>query len=189
MESAEQQHDYAILDIIKFPKRISHIFGGFQFSLESSDTVREGSSIAFIGYPFRNEFVTCHLGHISSIYARNNVNVLQIDGSVNSGNSGGPLLNGCTGNVVGIVTRAETGYITESFDSLIRSLEQNLIIIENGKANINLGNISMRDAFRVTHVSMLEIAKSLKKSANVGIGYAFTIDPVKEVLENNTLSF
>ncbi len=56
--SEESKEDYTILEIEKFPKKISNFFEGYQFSLESCDKVCEGLPIAFIGYPFNKQNVT-----------------------------------------------------------------------------------------------------------------------------------
>jgi hypothetical protein len=49
---------------------------------------------------------------------------------VNSGNSGGPLIDLKTGKVAGIITRAETGLLREQFDRLLQALKDNQRILQ-----------------------------------------------------------
>ena len=124
--------------------------------------------------------ITCHVGYISSLFERSGVSVIQIDGSVNGGNSGGPLLEMTSGRVVGIVTRAHVGFVAEQFDSLIGTLRQNVEVLSKQRASIRLGGIDPIEAVKASQVAMIEIAKSLRSSANVGIGYAFSSSHIRE---------
>ena len=47
----------------------------------------------------------------------NGVDIIQLDASVNSSNSGGPLIHPESGDVFGIITRKATG-LTDMFDEL-----------------------------------------------------------------------
>ena len=80
--------------------------------LGRSDTLRETMSVTAFGYPFgtalaekEGEYpsITVILGHVSSLRKRNGVlQHIQLDASLNPGNSGGPVVNN-QGEVVGVV--------------------------------------------------------------------------------------
>jgi hypothetical protein len=126
--------------------------------------------------------ITCHAGYISSLFEKNGVSNIQIDGSVNGGNSGGPLLEMTSGRVIGIVTRSHVGFVAEQFKSLIGALHQNVTVLNNQTATMRLGGIDVFQAVSASQVAMIEIAKSLRRSANVGIGYAFSSSHIREAV-------
>lgn len=92
-----------------------------------SDQVREGQSVAFMGFPIGGALgfsPVTHRGMVSSITtaalpaatasqlkdkniltlrAHNNFHVFQLDGTAYPGNSGGPLFDPITGHVLGVV--------------------------------------------------------------------------------------
>jgi S1-C subfamily serine protease len=103
---------------------------------------------------------------------------IQIDASVNSGNSGGPLINAHTGEVIGIVTRSITG-LTEDFDELVKSFEENIKALNNVKGAVRLSGVDPLEALLVSQAQMQRITRNIRRTANVGIGIAYSI---KEVL-------
>ncbi len=82
--------------------------------LGSSDAVVVGEQVVAIGYPLLSDSASMTVGYIS---AKDQIvdtdgtalNMLQTDTAINSGNSGGPLLN-AAGQVVGITTAKFSGY-------------------------------------------------------------------------------
>ncbi|MEK9179280.1 MAG: trypsin-like peptidase domain-containing protein, partial [Patescibacteria group bacterium] len=69
--------------------------------------------IIFSGFPLSVEHLTTHTGIISAKYLRKgsfgNIDqkVFQIDGSINKGNSGGPLISLNDLKVIGIISTRE----------------------------------------------------------------------------------
>jgi len=89
-----------------------------------------------------------------------------------------------TGNVTGIITRAVTGIIEEEFNNLIMELRQNQEILSQTGASMKIGGVDPVQGIRASQAAMEQIARNLKRSANVGIGYAFSINPIRERIEN-----
>ena len=87
-ESGEALHDYAYLRIEDPLFQERHTF-----ELSQSSALRVGERIAFLGFPFGMPQLTAHVGYVSSLHQTRGINFIQIDGSVNGGNSGGPLLD------------------------------------------------------------------------------------------------
>lgn len=170
-------YDYAVFDI-----KIDHT-KHYQFHIGDHQEIEEGEKVLILGFPFEIENLTSHIGYISSKYTSGNVNLMQLDASVNSGNSGGPLVNPKTLNVVGIVTRKYTG-LYKQFDDLIKSFEENAKILDNvgGIMGLSRGeiNIDPMKALAISQRQMKQIAENIKRSANTGIGYAFSCDKLKE---------
>lgn len=173
-ESPENEKDFVYIILSELECSGRHIF-----ELSDSSSLTVGEQIVFMGYPFSSPHLTAHTGYVSSLHQSNGVEIIQIDGSVNSGNSGGPLIDPKTGKVAGIVTRAETGLLKEQFDRLLQELENNIETLESPPI-IRIGGIDPIRAIRASQVSMEQIVIQLRRSANVGIGFAFSAEYVKE---------
>ena len=130
--------------------------------------------------------MTSHLGYVSSIHKNSvGVEIIQIDGSVNGGNSGGPLLDLKSGKVVGIVTRAVKGFIIEEFDRLLEALQHNSQALQSTrKARMILGGIDPLKAIGKSFAAMEVLARDLRRSTNVGIGYAYSSNYVRDQINN-----
>jgi S1-C subfamily serine protease len=175
VESVAGDKDYALLRLEEPEFANRHTF-----ELGSDSDVEIGEQVVFLGFPFGMAQLTCHMGYVSSKHELDGVRVLQIDGSVNGGNSGGPLLDLKTGRVIGIITRAVTGYIAEQFNELIRALGKNIEFLNGIGEVMQVGAFRATEIALATQVTMRKIAKNLRRSANVEIGYAYSVDYVKD---------
>lgn len=175
-ESLEGEKDYAYLSLLDSDFGDKHVF---EFT-DSSNPLSIGEQVVFLGFPFGMSQLTSHIGYVSSIHERNGVEIIQIDGSVNGGNSGGPLLDLKTGKVAGIVTRAVTGLIEEQFNRLIDALRQNQEACKGAQVTMRVGDIDPIQALGASQVAMEQIARDLHRSANVGIGYAYSSRYVRD---------
>lgn len=95
--------DYAILQ--------TNVVASSSVNLGSLDLVEPGDGVIMLGFPLETEHVSATFGRVSAkhrspshVNALVNLNMIQIDGAVNMGNSGGPLIDAHTGAVVGIVS-------------------------------------------------------------------------------------
>jgi hypothetical protein len=179
IESPENEKDFVFLNLEEAEFEGRH---HFKFS-EKNDMVEVGNHSIFLGFPFAMTQLTCHIGFISSVHYRKGVKVIQIDGSINGGNSGGPLLDINSGEVVGIVTRAVTGLIEDQFNNLLQTLRQNQEVLNRAKTVMSISGVDPIQALKVSQASMEQIATSLKRSANVGIGYAYCVEYIRDALK------
>jgi len=181
-ESVENDKDYVYLSLSEPEFNGRHVF-----EFVESSTLSVGEQVVFLGFPFRIRHLTSHIGYVSSIHEDNGVEVIQIDGSVNSGNSGGPLLDLKTGKVAGIVTRAETGLLKEQFDKLMEMLREHTIALEkNAEAIITYdadSDAKLTRAIKGYPYAIKQIAKQITRSANVGIGFAFSAKYVRDRID------
>lgn len=169
-ESPREEHDVIFLRLNEPEFEGRHVF-----EFGDSNHLRVGDETAFLGYPFQMPNLTCHVGIVSSLHRSGPVDVIQVDGSVNGGNSGGPLLELTGGRVVGIITRAEAGFLADQFDQLIGALRLNVELLQqNASVHAVIAGIDIRESLRASQTAMLQIAVNLRRSANVGIGYAFS---------------
>lgn len=153
----DEEHDLALLK-----------FGGIKrkpLKLTTS-RVNEGAEVIFSGYPFDLEDLTTHQGILSSISKdATGITTYLIDGSVNKGNSGCPLMLK-DGSVIGVV------------DAQRRESKDILDKVED----METGAISLHD------VDVVKIYKALMDNLQLGIGYAIPASYIpehKEVAKKN----
>jgi hypothetical protein len=109
---------------------------------------------------------------------------MQIDSSVNHGNSGGPLINIENNQVIGIITRKHTG-LTKAFDDLIKSFDNNITALNAAKGIMTMsGNVDPVQALIATQSQLKITAKEIQRSSNVGIGYAYELDQINDYFKN-----
>lgn len=160
----DKTKDFAILKIDK--KNSDYL------ELGNFNDINEGDEILFAGFPLKILKTSFSRGMVSAKgqdILGNELNAYQIDGSINNGNSGGPLINR-DGKVVGMITLKYS-----EFDSLLQS------ILNLGKmTGVSIGNANGRlDIGETFH----NILKLMKTHVNVGIGHAFSIEYAKEKLK------
>jgi hypothetical protein len=170
--SQEQSYDYAIF---KYPEAVRD--GDHQFCLVGPNTRRIGDPIALLGFPLEHDNLTCHQGVISSFYDSGVAKVIQLDASVNAGNSGGPLIDPDSGDAFGIVTRKATG-LSKLFEELRESVRKNLEAANSAGGGISIGGIDPKKVFIASQNQMLHTFNEIERQANVGIGYAFSAEHV-----------
>lgn len=168
--SDEENADFAIYEL-------SGLENKFNFRLGNLDGVSEGDEVLILGFPFDAEYLTTHHGRISSLFEDSGIKKIQIDASVNQGNSGGPLLHLATEKVVGIVTRKQSG-LTKDFDNLLQSFSTNITLLKQAQQNGSIGMMGINPIqfFEVSQTQMQLISRNIKRSANTGIGYAFSCE-------------
>ncbi|VAX01686.1 hypothetical protein MNBD_GAMMA22-2082 [hydrothermal vent metagenome] len=97
---ADSSRDLALLQLIKLPSDIAIM------PIGKLDEVRTGSSVVLIGHP-HNLFMSLSQGTVSAIrpdykFTQNRqATVIQTDGALNPGNSGGPMMSD-DGNLIGV---------------------------------------------------------------------------------------
>ena len=172
--SPEQELDLAILKLSE-----PELERRYRFTISDKPPL-VGTQVIVFGYPYNSHVLTSHVGYVSAAYSEETAEVLQLDASVNPSNSGGPVVNATTGEVIGYVTRAQTGLLRD-FDNLIAALESNVTALSAPVgASISIGGLDPRQAFLVTMNALGQLALNMRRSANVGIGYAFSAKHIQD---------
>ncbi len=168
--SDKNSYDYAVLRI---PELIEA--NDYQFSLASPLQRRIGETIAILGYPLEHQNLTCHCGIISSFYQSGLASMVQLDASVNSGNSGGPLIHSDSGQVLGIVTRKATG-LSRTIGAVRDALAKNLEVVRRSIGMVTMGAFDPVEGFVASQHQINSLLDEIERQANVGIGYAVSAD-------------
>lgn len=179
--SEKNKYDYIIFNIPELKE--SDLFS---FQLDSYKSKKVGEEILFIGYHLDYNHIVSHRGFISSFYNSNGVDKIQIDASVNSGNSGSPLIDPNTSKVIGIVTRKETGLLKDDFDqlrSLTRKYQEQLPNFPSSTSIMVRNSSGFHDLLYENskrNAQIYELIRNIERSANVGIGYAYSVEHLYE---------
>ena len=168
--SDENNADFAVYELPGLEEK-------FNFKLDNLGNVEEGDEVLIFGFPFEASYLTTHHGRISSLFEDNSIKKIQVDASVNQGNSGGPLFHLSTQKVIGIVTRKQSG-LTKDFDDLLQSFSNNIAILKQAQKNGSIKQMGIDPIhfFEISQAQMQLISKNIKRSANTGIGYAFSCE-------------
>jgi S1-C subfamily serine protease len=168
-------HDFAIIKINK--DNLEY------FELGTGEEVEEGEEVFFGGFPLTQNNLTSHKGFISSIreastsFGTTLQKVIDIDGTVVGGNSGGPLIISKSGKylVVGIISQ-QVAFLTEAFQQLEQYLKIQMTNPSGGAVFISGVN---------PNAALFETIKILKANISTGIGTAIFIDYLKKNLPPN----
>jgi S1-C subfamily serine protease len=171
----DNKHDFAILQIEG---------NNYQtVNLGSHLTIKEGNEVYFCGYPLSSsQHITSH-GIVSALFNEDSTRIIQIDGSINSGNSGGPLFD-MNDEVIGIITE-KAGGVHERLLSLAHNLRENY-----GNVSVTEPSLYNDDKINFPHQNSIlaELIIILHKYTNIGIGYAYSIEYAKRALSKILLS-
>jgi len=150
----------------------------------TTNDIAIGSRIVHLGYQFDQPNLSMHVGHISSQFRKVGVHYVQLDSSVNNGNSGGPP-PAPDGRVTGTVQRQATG-LSCQFDALRESFRTNIAQLEASQATgvMSIQGIDPVGTALVTQRQMDAVSREIGRSANVGIGFAYSIEKVRDSLAN-----
>ncbi|MCZ7840127.1 serine protease [Leclercia adecarboxylata] len=179
---ADLANDFAILQLLEaLPENRVVLQPAHGFLPE------RGARLIFAGYPHGfAELLTSE----AIISAPMTAGRFAIDGMVNSGNSGGPIIDSESGNVVGIITqrRYASG---EKAQQLYADAAQLRAYLRHASQNMSVAIMGV-DFGRMADMfgrSLQVITELLDLNANPGIGIGFPILPVSDwVKQNQTLS-
>lgn len=146
----DEEHDLALIRFADDTRE--------PLSIGELDKVVEGMPVIFSGYPFSSKDLTTHQGIVSAITKdETGITAYLIDGTVNSGNSGCPLMDN-DGKVIGIVNakRVVRGDILEKIQ------------------NMSVGAVSLHS------VDLVEIYQALAGNLQLGVGFAIPASYIPE---------
>lgn len=140
--------------------------------------LERGTEICFSGYPHGIDDLLVHKAFISGPLANH---AFYIDGSVNGGNSGGPIIDSADGTVIGIVTqRRFLGTIeARNIEQRSEELRQYCNSIA-GRGSVQLMGIDFGQFAQLMAESFLLSQQIIQSNANTGIGIGFKIEYVVE---------
>lgn len=178
-QSRQRYHDFTALAV---PEDFA-LPQGFEWA---DGFPEPGEAVCTLGYPFDHPNLTVHQGHISSVFQSGVATMLKLDMSINASNSGGPLVRLADGKVLGVITR-KTTELTKAFDELQKAMDENIQMLSGPQSGtITHNGINPLQLTLAIQNQMRHVATEIKRSANVGIGYAVWNRPLRDEACFNT---
>lgn len=167
--SDKSQYDFAILQLID--------------SLPSNRTVLQPKAVAaanrgvrilFSGFPHGIHDLLVHEAIVSGQVKQH---AFYIDGSVNGGNSGGPIVDAQTGELIGIVTQRRFlgAQSLQALGSQVNQLARHCAGIAN-RGSVQIMGIDFGQFANMMAQGLGAISQVIEANANSGIGIGFKID-------------
>lgn len=154
---------------------------------------RVGEEVLFAGYPLDAGMpLTFHRAMIAFTGSRSfpplinrEVDCLQLDGSINLGNSGGPVVND-RGAVIGVVN-ARYGKLTTFLDEFLKdqSESREMLTRTGGSGRASAGVLQIGDKTykqfdtRDAQNAFIDIVSMFQRHMNVGIGWAISSEYIR----------
>jgi len=182
VSSPTEEHDFAVFQVngsvpndrYVLQPRILHSFD-------------RGTEIVFSGFPHGIPHLLVQSAIISGHL---NDSVFYIDGSINGGNSGGPIIDCSDGTVIGIVTQRrflgaqDLRQLAETASQLRSHCQR---IAQSG-GSVQIMGIDFGGFSRLMAEAMLLIGETLETNANTGIGIGFSIASVSIACERQGIT-
>ena len=143
-----------------------------------TDHIIRGTEICFSGYPHGIDDLLVHKAVVSGPF---NEIGFYIDGSVNRGNSGGPIIDIIDGSVIGIITNYR--FLK---DSELNILSNKAVQLQKqckaiaGQITVKFGGINFGEFAKLMSESLVLSNSAIQLNANTGIGIGYNINYVVE---------
>ena len=165
--SPENEYDFAVLRVTK-PLDDDRVI-----LMPEELNITRGRKVIFAGYPHGIPHLLTHEAIISAPLSEHG---FYMDGMVNGGNSGGPIINSETGGVVGIVTQRR--FVGVEHQAALKQKLSSITAPLRGyeKMTVEVMGVNFAELAN-TFVNGLELMSyMLDVNANAGIGIGYKID-------------
>ena len=157
-------------------------------ALSEQRSLSIGSSVASLGFSCGYSNLSLKSGIISSVFAdRNGIRFLQFDGQVAHGNSGSPIVNPATMEVVGIVNRRSTP-ASNAYHQLKENIAANLNELKRVEAVVKFGDIDPIQVLIVNQNQLKLLANVIYKHSSTSIAQAVMLDGIISFFNQNVAS-
>ncbi|MDD2278687.1 MAG: serine protease, partial [Bacteroidales bacterium] len=147
-----------------------------------------GSLLAVLTFNHGYSNLGLKTGIISSVFAnREGVRFIQYDGLLNYGNSGSPLIDTQTFEVVGIVSRRSTP-LANAYNQLMGIITDNLTELKKVEASVKFGDIDPIQVLIANQNQLKQLAKVIYKHTASGISNAVMLDSILSFFNNDTIA-
>ncbi len=150
--------------------------------LSKNQDIEIGENIAVLGYQLDKENLAIKTGIVSSTFNDKNLKYLQVDSSIKQGNSGSPLVNAETGEVIGIIGH-KLAAITQSHKRMKQIINNNLTVLKKSQGKLNVEEIDPIQVLIANQNQIKYIANEVYKTATMSNGYALDISYVHDLFE------
>jgi len=173
--STEDEYDLAILKMEEELREKGEIL------LPKISSLSRGIPVCFSGFPHGINDLLVQTAYVSGPFKDIG---FYIDGSVNGGNSGGPVVDMRDGKVIGIITQRRflTPIDLEQVYKDLHYLHEHFRRME-GRAGVVISGIDFGQFAQLMSTSFSVFGKVLNANANTGIGIAYRINFLTNKIE------
>jgi hypothetical protein len=150
--------------------------------LSNKKTVPIATPIAVIGHQLEHNNLAIKTGIVSSHLKQNGLMYMQFDAALDRGNSGSPLINAETGEVIGIVGH-RLANLLEGYKRMIQIINNNLTMLKEAEGKINLQDIDPIQVLIANQNQIKHMAQDFFKTASIMYGFALEINQVSEYID------
>jgi hypothetical protein len=143
-----------------------------------------GQAVALVGFQYDNPSLTIKSGILSTVIHRNGNRYLQFDGSTIWGNSGSPLIDVKTNEVLGVI-----GYKLDrknkSYEKMMEISNSNIKMLEKAQGEFEVSGVDPIQVLIAWQKQILQLAAEIYKASGSGIGVAIDIRTVRHLLSDS----
>jgi len=131
-----------------------------------------GHPIAVLGYQLEHDNLCIKSGIISSLFRHSDgFNCIQVDCTIKQGNSGSPLIDAESLEVIGVIGH-RLASMARSYREMMRIVNTNLKVLKDAEGKINMEDIDPIQVLIANQNQIKHMATEFFKSANMRVGYA-----------------
>jgi hypothetical protein len=150
--------------------------------LSSNKKFKVGSPIAIIGHQMEHNNIAIKTGIVSSFCKQNGIKYIQFDAAMDRGNSGSPLIDVESGEVVGIVGQ-RLASLLDNYKRMIQIINNNLALLKEAEGKINMIDIDPIQVLIANQNQIKHIAQEFFKTASIVYGFALDISLISEYFD------
>ncbi len=151
--------------------------------LARNNQIEIGQPVAIFGYQLDQDNLAIKTGILSSAFNHNNgLKYLQVDASFKQGNSGSPLINVETCEVIGVIGN-RLAKVAQAHKRMKQIINNNLAILKKSQGKFNVEEIDPIQVLIANQNQIKHISNEIYKNVTMSIGYALDIVYVHELFE------
>jgi hypothetical protein len=150
--------------------------------LSNSKKLKVGSPISIIGHQMEHNNIAIKTGIVSSFCKLKGIKYIQFDAAMDRGNSGSPLIDVESGEVVGIVGQ-RLASLLDNYKRMIHIINNNLVLLKEAEGKINMIDIDPIQVLIANQNQIKHIAQEFFKTASIVYGFALEISLISEYFD------
>ena len=141
-----------------------------------------GSPISIIGHQMEHNNLALKSGIVSSYSKQNGTKYIQFNAPIDRGNSGSPLIDSESGEVVGIVGH-RLANLLDSYKQMIQITNNNLEMLKEAEGKVNFNEIDPIQVLVANQNQIKRLAQEFFKYASINYGFALDVNNVSEYFD------
>jgi hypothetical protein len=177
MINGVRENGFALIDI-DFPQ-FDYIPS---LKLSNAKKFPVATPVAVIGHQMENNNLAIKTGIISSFSKQNGIKYIQFDAAIDRGNSGCPLIDVETCEIIGIAGR-RIANLEENHKKMMQIINGNLVLLKEAEGKVQFQDIDPIQVIIANQNQIKYLAQEFFKNASFMYGFALDINHVAEYFD------